>query len=187
MGSELSSQRNGRNKVSKSHLAGHLRKGKKVSQPSPEENECSRNGSTSPGPSVCSDSDLPYISYTVNRPIGGNIIFHLTNKFSFFTRVNFLKFRFFFVTDSPKISSKQLALQRGKSLGSAGNSPARRKLNNSRKVSDLIGKGGTGHDIVVVKPAKEPESQDKDPFLLKLQSIPLFLPIMRGTLNLPGK
>lgn len=29
-----------------------------------------RPGSTSPGPSVCSDSDLPYISYTVNRPIG---------------------------------------------------------------------------------------------------------------------
>lgn len=30
-----------------------------------------RPGSTSPGPSVCSDVDLPYISYTVNRPIGG--------------------------------------------------------------------------------------------------------------------
>lgn len=30
-----------------------------------------RPGSISPGPSVCSDSDLPYISYTVNRPIGG--------------------------------------------------------------------------------------------------------------------
>lgn len=33
-----------------------------------------RPGSISPGPSVCSDSDLPYISYTVNRPIGGNFI-----------------------------------------------------------------------------------------------------------------
>lgn len=30
-----------------------------------------RPGSISPGPSVCSDVDLPYISYTVNRPIGG--------------------------------------------------------------------------------------------------------------------
>lgn len=35
------------------------------------ENESGRPGSISPGPSVCSDSDLPYISYTVNRPIGG--------------------------------------------------------------------------------------------------------------------
>lgn len=33
-----------------------------------------RPGSISPGPSVCSDIDLPYISYTVNRPIGGCIL-----------------------------------------------------------------------------------------------------------------
>lgn len=34
--------------------------------------EGGENGrSISPGPSVCSDTDLPYISYTVNRPIGG--------------------------------------------------------------------------------------------------------------------
>lgn len=37
------------------------------------EEEEGRPGSISPGPSVCSDSDLPYISYTVNRPIGGII------------------------------------------------------------------------------------------------------------------
>ncbi|CAL4140127.1 unnamed protein product [Meganyctiphanes norvegica] len=30
----------------------------------------SRPTSTSPRPSICSDADLPYISYTVNRPIG---------------------------------------------------------------------------------------------------------------------
>lgn len=29
-----------------------------------------RPTSTSPRPSICSDADLPYISYTVNRPIG---------------------------------------------------------------------------------------------------------------------
>lgn len=27
--------------------------------------------SSSPRPSISSDSDIPYISYTVNRPIGG--------------------------------------------------------------------------------------------------------------------
>jgi hypothetical protein len=71
-------------------------------------------------------------------------------------------------------------LQRGKSLGSAGNSPKRR-FSAARKTPQ------TAHNIVVVKPAKEPDSKDKDPNLLKLQSIPMFLPIMRGTLNLPGK
>lgn len=72
-------------------------------------------------------------------------------------------------------------------MGSAGNSPARKKFNAPRKIPGLASKSGTGHEIVVVKPAKEPESQEKDPYLLKLQSIPMFLPIMRGTLNLPGK
>lgn len=37
----------------------------------PESSDNGRPGSISPGPSVCSDVDLPYISYTVNRPIGG--------------------------------------------------------------------------------------------------------------------
>lgn len=90
--------------------------------------------------------------------------------------IDFLKF----ISDSPKISSG--ALQRGKSLGSANSSPKRR-FNGVRKSAAAK---STGHDIVVVKPAKEPDSQDKDPYLLKLQNIPMFLPIMRGTINLPG-
>lgn len=52
---------------------------------------------TSPGASICSDSDLPYISYTVNRPIG----------------------------DSPKMTNKQSQLYRGKSFG--GQDISRRK------------------------------------------------------------
>ena len=31
----------------------------------------------SPRPSICSDGDLPYISYTVNRPIGGEFMVFL--------------------------------------------------------------------------------------------------------------
>lgn len=31
-----------------------------------------RSGSSSPGPSICSDNDVPYVSYTLNAPIGGN-------------------------------------------------------------------------------------------------------------------
>lgn len=33
--------------------------------------EQQRTRSSSPRPSISSDSDIPYISYTVNRPIGG--------------------------------------------------------------------------------------------------------------------
>lgn len=41
------------------------------------------------------------------------------------------------------------------------------------------------HNIVVVKPAVTNQTADKDPDLQKLQNIPMFLPIMRGTLNIP--
>ena len=43
---------------------------------------------TNPNASICTDSDLPYISYTVNKSIG----------------------------DSPKMTNKQSQLYRGKSL-----------------------------------------------------------------------
>lgn len=83
------------------------------------------------------------------------------------------------------MGAKHLAgLQRGKSFGSSvGNSPVR----NRRPVTSRKPSGSKPiHDIVVVKPGKEPENHEKDPQLQKLQSIPMFLPIMRGTLNLPG-
>jgi hypothetical protein len=51
-----------------------------------------------------------------------------------------------------------------------------------RKVNVLDNKA---HNIVVVKPAQIDLTADRDPDLVKLQSIPMFLPIMRGTLNLP--
>ena len=37
----------------------------------------------------------------------------------------------------------------------------------------------------MVKPAQIDPTADKDPDIVKLQNIPMFLPIMRGTLNLP--
>lgn len=69
MGSEQSSQQG------KAVRSG-LRRGKSVPEYRAEERnkndeEISNPGTISPEPSVCSDSDLPYISYTVNRPIGG--------------------------------------------------------------------------------------------------------------------
>ncbi|KAK9707800.1 tumor suppressor protein [Popillia japonica] len=100
-----------------------------------------RPGSTSPGPSICSDSDLPYISYTVNRPIG----------------------------DSPKLSNRQLV---------------KSKVTHRKTVQKYIKK--SVHNIVVVKPPISGPNVEKDPDILHLASIPMFLPIMRATLNLPA-
>ncbi|XP_038219891.1 BLOC-1-related complex subunit 5 [Zerene cesonia] len=103
--------------------------------------DASASGNNSPGASMCSDSELPYISYTVDRPIG----------------------------DSPKNTSK---LQRdGK------------KALQRRQMSLQSRKGKRSRDIVVVKAATDTQL-DED--IQRLQDIPTFLPIMRGTLGLPG-
>lgn len=99
-----------------------------------------RPRSTSPGPSVCSDIDLPYISYTVNRPIG----------------------------DSPKLIPKP---------------PASKKKIALRKP---VPSKTSAHNIVVVKNALVAPNVERDPDILRLQQIPMFLPIMRATLNLPA-
>jgi hypothetical protein len=109
---------------------------------------------TSPGPSICSDSDLPYISYTVNRPIG----------------------------DSPKMTNKQSQIYRGKSLSQES---TRRK--SSINIGQKTSSSDKSHNIVVVKPGISNPTADKDPDLIKLQNIPMFLPIMRGTLHLPPR
>ncbi|XP_018305950.1 loss of heterozygosity 12 chromosomal region 1 protein homolog [Mycetomoellerius zeteki] len=155
MGSELSSQNSNQNANNEKTRTSQLRRGKSVPnrERMPEDTppRC-----TSPGASICSDSDLPYISYTVNRPIG----------------------------DSPKMTNKQSQIYRGKSIGageisrqknSVGATHNQKKINISDKT----------HSIVVVKPAQIDPTADKDPDIVKLQSIPMFLPIMRGTLNLP--
>ncbi|XP_027842421.2 BLOC-1-related complex subunit 5 [Aphis gossypii] len=73
MGSEQSSQSNNSDSGAKNPK---LKRGKSVPESSwprnSQDGQHSRAASanTSPGHSVCSDVDLPYISYTVNRPIG---------------------------------------------------------------------------------------------------------------------
>ncbi|XP_017888128.1 BLOC-1-related complex subunit 5 [Ceratina calcarata] len=149
MGSEQSSQGGAHGNTSRSRNI-PLRRGKSVPNrervPEDTPPRC-----ISPGASICSDSDLPYISYTVNRPIG----------------------------DSPKMTNKQSQLYRGKSLGAQDISRRKNSLGSRKTTSNKV------HDIVVVKPATADPTTDKDPDLVKLQSIPMFLPIMRGTLNLP--
>ncbi|XP_077302592.1 BLOC-1 related complex subunit 5 isoform X2 [Arctopsyche grandis] len=110
------------------------------------------SGSTSPGASVCSDTDLPYISYTLNRPIG----------------------------DSPKLTGRG----HNSNSNKRNSFPPKKIIPQRRPVS--LNAGNSSHTIVVVKEAKVPQSSDKDEDILRLQQIPMFLPIMRGTLGLPG-
>lgn len=121
----------------------------------------------SPPMSVCSDSDLPYISYT-DKPIG----------------------------DSPKLRNKQQAkggkirpssVIVGRSHdGSSGTAAG------SRGGVSGIGlrprpSSTTAHNIVVVKSAAVKETGiEKDDDIVRLQSVPMFLPVMRGTLSLPA-
>lgn len=82
MGSEHSSfsnnpQRQGSlNTDSQGKQMGAIKRQHTIANPGSSQDNLEENGenfrSISPGPSVCSDVDLPYISYTVNRPIGGN-------------------------------------------------------------------------------------------------------------------
>lgn len=156
MGSEQSSQGAHGSGRFGGQSRGQLRRGKSV--PSREHlPDDTTPRSSSPGPSICSDSDLPYISYTVNQPIG----------------------------DSPKISNKP-SLIRGKSFGSSEVTRRKSSLGlRKTTVNSVKSTSTTAHNIVVVKPAISDPDTDKDPDLVKLQSIPMFLPIMRGTLNLP--
>lgn len=80
MGSEQSTQPG--NKSSK--ISTRLKRGKSVPERTRQDSEASdieRPGSASPVMSVCSDSDLPYISYTVNKPIGGGELWVVIQRF----------------------------------------------------------------------------------------------------------
>lgn len=124
----------------------------------------------SPPMSVCSDSDLPYISYT-DKPIG----------------------------DSPKLRNKQQAkggkirpssviVGRSHDGSSAGGGIRGGVSGIGRpRPSATAPQSSTGHNIVVVKSAAVKETGiEKDDDIVRLQSVPMFLPVMRGTLSLPA-
>lgn len=132
----------------------------------------------SPPMSVCSDSDLPYISYT-DKPIG----------------------------DSPKLRNKQQAKQTKSRPNSAiimGRTSQQHQPHHYQQhlTQQLEGRGGKGrpttaptggggsggtHSIVVVKSAAARDvGIEKDDDIVRLQSVPMFLPVMRGTLTLPA-
>uniref|UniRef100_G3MPH3 BLOC-1-related complex subunit 5 n=1 Tax=Amblyomma maculatum TaxID=34609 RepID=G3MPH3_AMBMU len=101
---------------------------------------------SSPRPSISSDSDVPYVSSTVNNPIG----------------------------ESPKLGSK---------------SPAHLLRNSPRpspKPRPHSYAGTSGHSIVVVKEGSvDLQTPENDEDLIKLQAIPQFWPILKGSLHSP--
>lgn len=52
--------------------------------------------------------------------------------------------------------------------------------------SAALGRATKAHNIVVVKSGAAQGGPESDPDIQRLQSIPMFLPVMRGTLNLPS-
>lgn len=154
MGSEQSSQQG------KAVRAG-LRRGKSVPEyradaDLPDDKEGNENPDTnSPEPSVCSDSELPYISYTVNRPIGGTYTLLYNFRLLFFSESKW-------ILDSPKKKPPARRLSRGKSLASATSSRKAKK-------KPLVPLLATGHNIVVVKEASAQPTKASDLELIKLQ------------------
>lgn len=98
----------------------------------------------SPPMSICSDSDLPYISYT-DKPIG----------------------------DSPKLRNKGGQMAKGARPNSvivSGSSSSRHGLGKNKIVGGGGIRGGPGvGSLVVVRQAPKQESIDKDPDLVRLQ------------------
>lgn len=103
----------------------------------------------SPPISVCSDSDLPYISYT-DRPIG----------------------------DSPKLRNRG---QNVNTQNSRANICPKKPLQSLKQ-----SKASTAHNIVVVHSAVCGPSDEFNTEIMRLKTIPMFLPVMRGTLSLPA-
>lgn len=130
--------------------------------------------SSSPRPSISSDSDIPYISYTVNRPIGGSLSFYPKILSDFYFHI-WLSFYFklvedclnpcnLYFLDSPKLSSKSPAHSlRASATPSPRSSP---KVPRPKSYAGST----SGHDIVVVKEGvSNIETLDTDADYLKLK------------------
>jgi len=108
--------------------------------------------------SICSDSEVPYVSYTVNKPIGESPKKGKTSKYRF---------------ASPRLSKRSV-------------STTDTVCTDSAVQPNLKRFGGKDSTMVVVNRGNaEPPAQD-DPELLRLKEIPAFLPIMRASLSTGG-
>lgn len=107
---------------------------------------------TSPPLSVCSDSDLPYISYT-DKPIGGTILLY----FNFYTNIQIN--RMLFIIDSPKYRNKSQSSTRH----------VQTNVHELAKKSAAAKKRQISHDIVVVRSATKEVGIEKDADIQRIQ------------------
>lgn len=135
----------------------------------------------SPPMSVCSDSDLPYISYT-DKPIGDSP--KLRNK----QQTKQVKSR----PNSAIIMNRSSQQQQQQYQHHYQHQQHSQPFESGRGGSAPSGRGrpvsaAGAHSIVVVKSgAAKDVGIEKDDDIVRLQSVPMFLPVMRGTLTLPA-
>ena len=109
--------------------------------------------------SICSDSEVPYVSYTVNKPIGDSPKKGKTSKYRF---------------ASPRLSKRSVSTT---DTVVSDTSAAQKNPNRfGGKDSTLVVVNRTVPDVVV----------QEDPELVRLKEIPAFLPIMRASLSTGG-
>ena len=109
--------------------------------------------------SVCSDSEVPYVSYTVNKPIGESPKKGKTSKYRF---------------SSPRLSKRSVSTTDTVGGEDSGQHRSSRKF------------GGKDSTLIVVNRPNNDSAIEEDPDLLRLKEIPAFLPIMRASLSSGG-
>ena len=121
-----------------------------------------RDGALSPRQdSVCSDSEVPYVSYTVSKPIGDS-----PKK----GKSSGSKYKF----SAPKLSQRSASTTVATPTASSSSKDAYfRRHKNPHNTLVVVNKAGPSRG----------ESVHQDPDLARLSRIPTFLPVMRASLS----
>ena len=132
--------------------------------------------------SVCSDSEVPYVSYTVNKPIGGDspkkaVPTSSGSKYRFSSNLSKR-------SSSVEVNTNKTSVSIQKP-DSSGRQKQRFSFKNRNKKLD------NPHDTLVVVNRgsglnEEAEELENDPELIRINEIPAFLPIMRASLSASG-
>ena len=132
--------------------------------------------------SVCSDSEVPYVSYTVNKPIGGDSPKKSSQAIS-------NKYQFASSNLNKRSNSVEVATAKTTVAGTGNETSFRKKhkffSRSMKKKSD------NPHDTLIIVNRgpnlnEQTEELENDPELVRLNEIPSFLPIMRASLSASG-
>ena len=132
--------------------------------------------------SVCSDSEVPYVSYTVNKPIGGDSPKKTVQASS-------SKYQFASSSLNKRSSSIEVSTTKNIVTGTNNDNSFRKKHKFFSR--SLKKKSDNPHDTLVIVNRgpglnEQTEELENDPELARLNEIPSFLPIMRASLSASG-